>query len=173
MQLEQSFTVAAPVEQAWALLLDIERIAPCMPGATLTSFAGDDFEGNVRVKLGPVSLTYAGKGRFLEKDDQARRMVMEASGRDNRGGGTAKATVTGTLQPAADGPGPPQAVVSFAIVATGRPEPVVGGLGGFVASPSNARRWVKTCSYSTNARSCWPLSSSKNARQCHVRSVSG
>jgi len=120
MQLEHTFTVAAPVEQAWALLLDIERIAPCMPGATLTSFSGDNFEGNVRVKLGPVNMTYAGKGRFLEKDEAAHRMVMEASGRDARGGGTAKATVTGTLKAADDGAGTVVTVVTDLAV-TGRP----------------------------------------------------
>src|SRR5262245_10918745 len=103
MQIEHTFTVAAPVEQAWALLLDIERIAPCMPGATLTSFTGDEFEGTVRVRLGPVSMTYAGKGRFLEKDEAAHRMVMEASGRDPKGGGTAKATVTSSLTPTDEG----------------------------------------------------------------------
>ncbi|MER7007337.1 SRPBCC family protein [Dactylosporangium sp. NPDC000555] len=103
MQLENTFTVPVPVEQAWTVLLDIERVAPCMPGATLTSVAGDDFTGNVKVKLGPVSMTFKGSGRFVERDEEARRVVIGASGADSRGGGTARATVTAVLVPEGDG----------------------------------------------------------------------
>ena len=97
MRLEHSFEVPAPVERAWAVLLDIEQVAPCMPGATLTSHDGDDFAGTVKVKLGPVSLTYKGKGRFVDIDEAARRVVFTASGADSRGAGTAAATVTAAL----------------------------------------------------------------------------
>jgi uncharacterized protein len=97
MKLEHNFTVAAPVEQAWQVLLDLERIAPCMPGASLTSYEGDEFAGNVRVKLGPVLMTFAGSGRFTERDEPARRLVVEASGKEKRGGGTARATVAASL----------------------------------------------------------------------------
>jgi carbon monoxide dehydrogenase subunit G len=103
MELEHRFTVAAPVEQAWEVLLDLERIAPCLPGATLTSYEGDEFAGNVRVKLGPVVMTFTGAGRFVERDVAARRMVIEASGKDRRGGGTARATVRSTLHDEGDG----------------------------------------------------------------------
>ncbi|HET8684675.1 MAG TPA: SRPBCC family protein [Micromonosporaceae bacterium] len=120
MRLEHSFTVAASPEGAWALLLDVERVAPCMPGATLTSFTGDEFAGNVRVKLGPVNLTYAGRGRFVERDEAARRVVIEASGRDARGGGTAIATVTSSLAPSADGTSTVVTVITDLAV-TGRP----------------------------------------------------
>jgi uncharacterized protein len=102
MELEHRFTVAAPIEQAWEVLLDLEQIAPCMPGATLTSYEADQFAGNVRVKLGPVTMTFAGSGRFVERDEQARRMVIEASGKDRRGGGTARATVNAQLRPDGD-----------------------------------------------------------------------
>ena len=102
MQLENTFTVPVPVERAWAVLLDIERVAPCMPGATLTSSDGDEFAGTVKVKLGPVSMTFKGSGRFVERDEAARRVVISASGADSRGGGTARATVTALLV-AADG----------------------------------------------------------------------
>ncbi len=102
MELTNEFSVAAPVQQAWATLLDVERIAPCMPGAELTSFDGDAFTGTVKVKLGPVNLTYAGKGRFVSKDDVAHRIVIEASGKDKRGTATAAATITGTLYPEGD-----------------------------------------------------------------------
>jgi carbon monoxide dehydrogenase subunit G len=98
MELAHNFTVAVPVEQAWQVLLDLERIAPCLPGATLTSHSGDEFAGTVRVKLGPVTMTFAGQGRFLEKDEQARRIVIEASGKERKGGGSARATVRSSLR---------------------------------------------------------------------------
>jgi len=99
MRLEHSFTVPVPVDAAWEVLLDLERIAPCMPGATLTGVEDGAFTGTVKVKLGPITLTYQGKGRFVERDEAARRVVVEASGRDTRSAGTASATVTSTLTP--------------------------------------------------------------------------
>ena len=102
MRLEQSFEVPVPVAQAWGVLLDLERIAPCMPGATLTSFDGTAFTGNVKVRLGPVSLAYRGSGRITERDEQARRLAFVAQGQDSRGAGAASARVTAVLH-AADG----------------------------------------------------------------------
>jgi len=101
VQLENSFTVPVPVDEAWRVLLDIERIAPCMPGAALDSVTGDEFTGRVKVKLGVITLTYQGKASFVEKDEAAHRAVIDARGRDQRGNGTASALVTATL--AADG----------------------------------------------------------------------
>lgn len=118
MELEHNFTVAVPVERAWEVLLDLERIAPCAPGATLTSVDGDEFAGNVRVKLGPVTMTFTGRGRFLERDPQARRIVAEASGKEKRGSGTARGKVTATLQP--DGAGGTEVAVRSEVVVTGR-----------------------------------------------------
>src|SRR4051794_41548928 len=92
VELQHTFTVPAPIEQAWATLLDVEGIAPCFPGAALTGVDGDEFSGTVKVKLGPVSLQYAGKGRFVERDEAARRVLLEANGSDKRGNGTAGAT---------------------------------------------------------------------------------
>lgn len=97
MQLEHSFTVPVGVAQAWEVLLDIERVAPCMPGAVLDSVDGDEFTGRVKIKLGPVNLTYKGAASFIEKDDAAHRAVIDARGKDARGGGTAAAKVTATL----------------------------------------------------------------------------
>ena len=97
MQLENSFTVPVPVDDAWRVLLDIERIAPCMPGAALDSVEGDAFTGRVKVKLGPINLTYAGKASFVEKDEAAHRAVIDAKGKDQRGNGTAAAVITATL----------------------------------------------------------------------------
>jgi uncharacterized protein len=102
VRLEHSFEVPVPVDRAWTVLLDIERIAPCMPGATLTSYEGDTFAGNVKVKLGPVNLTYRGSGRFVERDEAARRVVVSASGMDSRGAGTAAAKVTSVLHDAGE-----------------------------------------------------------------------
>ena len=97
MQLENSFTVPVPVDEAWRVLMDIERIAPCMPGAALDSVTGDDFTGRVKVKLGPINLTYQGKASFIEKDEAAHKAVIDARGKDQRGNGTAAAVVTATL----------------------------------------------------------------------------
>jgi carbon monoxide dehydrogenase subunit G len=97
VQLENSFTVPVPVDEAWRVLLDIERIAPCMPGAALDSVDGDDFTGRVKVKLGPINLTYQGKASFIEKDEAAHKAVIDARGKDQRGNGTAAAVVTAKL----------------------------------------------------------------------------
>jgi carbon monoxide dehydrogenase subunit G len=97
VQLENSFTVPVPVDEAWRVLLDIERIAPCMPGAALDSVDGDDFTGRVKVKLGPINLTYQGKASFIEKDEAAHHAVIDARGKDQRGNGTAAATITANL----------------------------------------------------------------------------
>lgn len=99
MKLENTFEVAAPPEQVWAFLLDVERMAPCMPGAELTEVVDDrTWKGKVNVKLGPVSLSYAGTVVMRERDDAARRCVLQADGRETRGKGTATATVTSRLE---------------------------------------------------------------------------
>jgi uncharacterized protein len=97
MQLEHSFTVPVGADAAWKVLLDIERIAPCMPGAAIDTVDGDDFTGTVKVKLGPIGLTYKGKASFIDKDEAAHRVTINAQGRDSRGNGTAAAKVTATL----------------------------------------------------------------------------
>jgi len=97
MKLDHEFTVPVPAAQAWPVLLDIERIAPCMPGATVTKVDGDDIEGTVKVKVGPITVTYGGSATFLEKDESARRAVVEARARETRGTGTATARVTAQL----------------------------------------------------------------------------
>lgn len=102
MKLEHSFTVPADIDTVWQAVLDPERVAPCMPGATLTEVNGDAFKGSVKVKLGPISLLYKGSGEFLSKDADARTVVIKASGKDARGNGTAAATVTVTLRAEGD-----------------------------------------------------------------------
>jgi carbon monoxide dehydrogenase subunit G len=102
VQLENSFTVPVPVDEAWRVLLDIERIAPCMPGAALDTVDGDDFTGRVKVKLGPINLTYQGKASFIEKDEAAHKAVIDARGKDQRGNGTAAAVVTARLKAEGD-----------------------------------------------------------------------
>jgi carbon monoxide dehydrogenase subunit G len=119
MQLENSFTIDAPIEKAWEALNTPQTIAPCFPGATLTEYEGDSFSGTVKVKLGPISLTYKGKGVYKERDDAAHRVVIDASGRDSRGNGTAEATVVGTMT--ADGPDKTAVTMVTDMKITGRP----------------------------------------------------
>jgi uncharacterized protein len=97
MELTNEFRVNVPVDEAWAVLTDVERIAPCMPGAQLQEVEGDEYRGVVKVKVGPITAQYRGSATFVERDAAARRAVLEASGRDTRGQGNASATVTATL----------------------------------------------------------------------------
>src|SRR5580692_5172411 len=97
IELDNSFTVPVPPEQAWDVLLDVERIAPCMPGASVTSVEGDEIEGQVKVKLGPLSLTYKGTAKFTDKDQANHKISIEATGKETRGAGTASANVQATL----------------------------------------------------------------------------
>jgi uncharacterized protein len=99
MELDNSFTVPVPPDQAWDVLLDVQRIAPCMPGATVDEVDGDVVHGRIKVKVGPVSLTYRGTAKFTERDPDARVVVVEASGKETRGAGTASATVRASLAP--------------------------------------------------------------------------
>ena len=94
MKLENRFTVPASVDTAWAVLLDVPRIAPCMPGAALTEAEGDRFTGTVKVKLGPINLTYGGSATIVSRDDDAHVAVIEGTGKETRGTGTAKAVIT-------------------------------------------------------------------------------
>jgi len=103
MELENSFTVPVPPDQAWDVLLDVKRIAPCMPGATVDEADGDVVNGRIKVKVGPVSLTYRGTAKFTERDPEAHMVVVEASGKETRGAGTASATVRASLAPAETG----------------------------------------------------------------------
>jgi carbon monoxide dehydrogenase subunit G len=102
MKIDNEFTVSAPIEQAWAVLTDLEGIAPCMPGAVLTGREGDAFTGKVKIKVGPVTSEYAGTATFAEKDETAHRAVIDAKGRDSRGAGNATAIITAQLQAEGD-----------------------------------------------------------------------
>lgn len=97
MELQHQFTVPAPVGTTWETFMDLAGVAACFPGATVTSVEGDRFEGTCKVKLGPIALLYAGSGQFVSRDDDAHRAVIEATGKDKRGNGTAGATVTVAL----------------------------------------------------------------------------
>ncbi|MGI8860924.1 MAG: SRPBCC family protein [Rubrobacteraceae bacterium] len=101
--MENEFTVEAPVEQAWEALLDLERITPCLPGAALQEESGDEYKGTMTIRLGPVTQKYNGTVSFEETDEESRRAVLKADGKDARGQGTASATITSTLSEEDDG----------------------------------------------------------------------
>jgi len=125
VQLENSFTVPVPVDEAWRVLLDIERIAPCMPGAALDSVDGDDFTGRVKVKLGPINLTYQGKASFVEKDEAAHRAVLRVRSKEQGGNGYANADVTFTVN---DGEGTVHTHAQISGKAASMGEGVVAGV---------------------------------------------
>ena len=120
MELDHSFTVPVPPDQAWDVLLDVETIAPCMPGATVDEVDGDVVNGRIKVKVGPVSLTYKGTAKFTERNPDTHVVVMEASGKETRGAGTASATVRASLVPDASGSGT-QVSMHTTMNVTGRP----------------------------------------------------
>jgi carbon monoxide dehydrogenase subunit G len=118
MELEHSFSVPVPEERAWEVLLDVERVAPCMPGATLDSVNGDEITGRIKVKVGPIQMTYAGTAKFTERDPAAHVITLEASGKETRGAGTASAKVRSTLEGAGD---QTHVVVHTSLNVTGKP----------------------------------------------------
>ena len=118
MDLTHQFTVPTSVEETWDSFLDIGSLAECFPGAQVTSAEGDTLTGTVKVKLGPIAMVYAGSGTFVEKDEAARRLVVEAKGRDKRGNGTAGANATLTMAP--EGTGTKVEIVTDLAV-TGKP----------------------------------------------------
>jgi uncharacterized protein len=118
VDLQHSFSVPIGVEEAWEAFTDIERIAPCLPGAAITSVDGDEFTGTAKVKLGPISLQYAGKGTWVSRDQSTYSAVIEAQGKDKRGNGTAGATISAHLEP--DGTST-RVVVDTELKITGRP----------------------------------------------------
>ncbi|MGH3694766.1 MAG: SRPBCC family protein [Pseudonocardiaceae bacterium] len=125
MRLEHHFTVPAPIDTVWQALLDPERVAPCFPGATITSTSGEEFAGIVKVRLGPISLQYRGSGRFTGTDEMAHRTVIEASGTASGGQGTAAARVQAALVENGDGT---TVTVITDLTVTGRPAQFGRGL---------------------------------------------
>jgi carbon monoxide dehydrogenase subunit G len=102
MELINEFDVKVPVDEAWTVLTDVERIAPCLPGAQLKEVEGDEYRGIVKVKVGPISAQYSGTATFVERDDVAHRAVLDAKGRDTRGQGNANARITAELSASGD-----------------------------------------------------------------------
>ena len=98
MELNNSFEVTRSVEDTWAVLTDVERIAPCLPGAQLQEVEGEEYRGIVKVKVGPITAQYKGAATFLEKNDDDHKAVLDAKGRDTRGAGNAEAIITATLE---------------------------------------------------------------------------
>ena len=126
MEMDHSFTVPVPPDRAWDVLLDVERIAPCMPGASVDEFDGEVVTGRIKVKVGPVSLTYRGTAKFTERDADAKVILLEASGKETRGAGTASATVRASLEPEPGGEGT-TATMHTTMNVTGQPPSSAGG----------------------------------------------
>src|SRR3954452_2013713 len=103
MKLVIAFTIPAPLEQAWPVLLDVERIAPCLPGASIEGRDGDAYKGTMAVKIGPITSRYAGTVRIEDTDEAAHRAVLRAQARDARGQGTAAASITSTMEAVPEG----------------------------------------------------------------------
>src|SRR5581483_395055 len=120
MEMDHSFTVPVPPDRAWDVLLDVEKIAPCMPGATVDEFDGEVVTGRIKVKVGPVSLTYRGTAKFTERDADAKVIVLDASGKETRGSGTASATVRAMLESESGGTAT-KATMHTTMNVTGRP----------------------------------------------------
>lgn len=118
MQLDHTFTVPVGADEAFRILRDIERIGPCMPGATITSAEGEEFAGKVKVKVGPIQVTYQGTARFVSVDEAARTAVIEANGKEARGPGTARATITASCEERGD---ETEVHVRTDLAVTGRP----------------------------------------------------
>jgi uncharacterized protein len=97
MEIEDNFRVSTPIEDTWKVLLDIERIAPCLPGAQLQEIEGDEYRGIVKVKVGPITAQYKGTATLAEVDEAGRRLVIDATGRDTRGAGNATASIVVTM----------------------------------------------------------------------------
>jgi carbon monoxide dehydrogenase subunit G len=119
MELEHSFSVPADIDTAWNTLLDVERIAMCMPGATLLSVEGDTFKGEVKIKLGPVTMVFGGTASFVDKDVANHRLVINASGSETKGNSTAQAIVTTQL--VAESPTLTRVDVNTDLAITGKP----------------------------------------------------
>ena len=153
MELDNSFTVPVPPDQAWDVLLDVQRIAPCMPGATVDEVEGNVVNGRIKVKVGPVSLTYRGTAKFTERDPDAHLIVMEASGKETRGAGTAAATVRASLAPDASGDGT-QVTMHTTMNVTGSRR-----------SSAAASWWRSAASWSTSSPRTWPSSSPETAER--------
>ena len=98
MEINNSFEVKAPIDVAWATLTDLARIAPCLPGATLTSVEGDIYKGHVTVKVGPIVAKFGGQAIFQERNDTEHRAVLKGEGRDSTGKGNASAIITAQLE---------------------------------------------------------------------------
>lgn len=126
MELSHSFTVPAPIEAAWQTFMDLHTVSGCFPGATVTEVTEAGFTGTVKVKLGPIALLYTGSGSFLERDDGARRAVIDARGKDKRGNGTAGATVS--IQLTSEGDSSTRADVTTDLHVTGKPAQFGRGL---------------------------------------------
>lgn len=126
MQLSNRFEIPVSADQAWPVLLDIERIAPCLPGAVIESVDGSDYKGRVHIKAGPVSVSYAGRLRLTDIDNESRSVVLDAEGREQKGSGTVKAKIQARLTPS--GANSSEVEIQTDLAITGKPAQMGRGL---------------------------------------------
>ena len=158
MKLEQSFEVQAPLERVWAALIDVEQVAPCLPGAAVTGRNDDgSYNGTFKVKIGPTSAAYSGKLFMENVDEQAHTATMNASGTDKRGQGGAKATIVSTVTGGEGGATTVEVVTDYHI--TGRLARF--GRGGMIEEISNRLLGQ----FATSLQACWPATARLNRRR--------
>lgn len=103
MKTTHEFSIPLPPESAWPILLDLEQVAPCLPGASITGVDGEDYEGRAKIKVGPITVEYKGVARFVERDDATHRAVIQATGRDAKGQGGVTANIVAQVTPEGSG----------------------------------------------------------------------
>ncbi len=126
MEMEHNFSVQAPIAEVWRAFLEPARVAPCFPGATLSSSDEKSFTGTVKVKLGPIAMLYKGVGEFVDTDEATHTATIDAKGKDSRGNGQANAKVTAVLTEG--GAGSTDVVVTTDLSITGKPAQMGRGL---------------------------------------------
>ena len=157
----RSRIVPVPPDQAWNVLLEVEKVAPCMPGAQVDTVDGDDMAGRLKVKVGPVSLTYKGTATFKDRDTADRSVLVEASGKEMRGAGTASATVRAALSPENSSDSGTLVTLHTTLNVTGRPAQFGRGVIAEVGSrrrrlPHRQRRHRPMCPYRPRRSRCSP-----------------
>ena len=169
MELNNEFRVAVPAAKTWEVLSDVERVAPCIPGAQLLSVDGDEFTGAVKVKVGPITVSYKGEAAFQEKDEAAQRVVIKANGKETRGSGNAAALVTAQLKDEGDAT---HVVITTDLTISGKAAQFGRGVLADVSSEPDrpVRQEPRSrLAWRVRAVACGLRPGNRHARRCRVR----